>query len=230
MRMPFIPVLLGVLLVSGPTPARAEPSACELAMAAAQRWAQEAGAQVEVRCRGAGLYQQSLPGAVAQAAGDRPMLSGPQTWPVRVHTAAGGARTLQVPLLLTWTAPVWTLTRALPAGTLLQADHAEIRTLPWPPGMALTPARPSQPPQGRLPRALAAGTPLNLMHLLPADQLQRGAVVTAALSEGPLSLQRPARLLEPARPGAEVRVQVQGQHAVLQGRLDANHVVWVGTP
>ncbi|MGM9514305.1 flagella basal body P-ring formation protein FlgA [Roseateles sp. DB2] len=228
--MPFILIMLLVLLGTGHGSAHAEASACELASAAVHRWALEADAQVEVRCRGQGIYQQPLPGAVAQAPRDLTMLSGPMNWPVRVRRADGGTHTLQVPLLLYWTTPVWTLTRALPAGTLLQTEDTEIRTLPWPPGVSLTPARPESPPEGRLPRALAAGTPLNLKQLLPADQLQRGASVTATVSEGSVSLQRPARLMEPARPGAAVRVQVLGLSAVLQGRLDANHVVWVGTP
>ncbi len=236
MRLPSVrlPAVLASLLCAAAPQAGAAPSACELAMAAVERRAQALGVQVEVHCRGQGAYLQPSRHTAEPiqdpAVAAPPMVSGPQGWPLAWRTASGARQAVQVPLNVQWIAPVWTLTRALPAGTLLAPDDVRIETLPWPPGMALTLASPAQRPVGKLARALPAGTPLNLGQLLPADLLPRGEAVTALVGEGAVSLQRPARLLDAARPGDEVRIQLQGQAAVLQGRLDAQHIVRVGTP
>ncbi len=224
--------LLCTLLPIGPAVAREAASPCLLATAAVQQHAQTLRAQVEVQCRGQGIYLQPLPDAqaLAQPRAGRPMASGPQNWPVEIRSTDGTRRTVQVPLQLQWTAPVWVVAHALPAGHALGADDVRIEMQAWPAGVPLTLARAGQPPVGRLPHAMPAGMPLNLNTLLPADLLPRGEAVTAVLGEGAVSLQRPARLLAAARPGAEVRIQLQGQPAVLQGRLDAERNVWVGTP
>lgn len=231
-RIPAMSALLCALQGAGPAVAGTEATPCQLAAAAVQQHAQALGMQAAVQCRGQGIYQQAWPDAEAlpQPLADRPLASGPLNWPVERHVATGARRILQVPLQVQWTAPVWTLTRALPASQVLGADDLRIETMTWPAGVPLTLARAGQRPAGRLPHAMPAGAPLNLNTLLPADLLARGEAVTAIVGEGAISLQRPARLLDAARPGTDVRIQLQGQAAVLQGRLDAERTVWVGTP
>ena len=217
----FVVGLQGALSVA----ATESDAACDAARRELERHARDQGLQVEVRCRANAGVSLSSAGPSEKAVRASPWSpgvapqSGALTWPVQISDGSAAGRTRRIPLTVTWTGPAWVATRTLAPGAWLQDGDVTMRSMRWPEGVPVQPARGDQPPAGRLRLALHADDILLPHAFHAAGTVLRGDRMTAVLQQGAIELRWPAALLASSRIGQSGVARIVGRAAPAAGRI-----------
>lgn len=198
-------------------------SPCAVAREQIQELARTWGGEAEVRCLGVSARTPSLVRWRAASLPQR-LKAGPMNWPLEWLGPTGWSAATH-PVVVRWSLPVAVTRTRLPAQHRLQDGDLQVAMQVLPPGFDLPPPA-TGTLQGLLRRPLPSGALVSESDLLSPDSLPSGHALSVVLRQGSLELRLPGRLVAPARPGSEARVQLQGRREVLQGRvLDAQTLV-----
>lgn len=150
--------------------------------------------------------------------------TGPRTVKVRCADAPGWK--LYVPVRVVKEADVVVLTRPVPAGQAITAEHVAVRRRGM--GNDVAYKDPSAVIGMTAVQGLAPGTPLNDDVLAHGPLLQRGDPVVLVARAGGIEVRMAGRALGRAAPGGAVSVENLGSRRIVRGRLIGDGMVEVG--
>jgi flagella basal body P-ring formation protein FlgA len=170
------------------------------------------------------------PLAVSGALRAGPPVPGVATVSVRIEQGGRLVRAVPVAVQVAIRGPVLVAARDLPYHTALGAGSAEVQVREIASAWGTPLADPGRLVGMWTTQLVPEGAVLTDRMVAPAPAVQRGDFVTVRVSRGPLVVSATGRAREDGIVGQEIRVEIDGTHAIVQGRVTGPGDVEIALP